>query len=346
MLSVVSHLVPLQVWKYCDDCKTVLSHPRYDVPRPGTGEDLVRQHGDLTECLWKLYFYGVERDDVYVFRVMQPPAVRHARPDVDSGEHPRRQQSSGVWYLCWPRARSRHGENGGYVGPGNCWRVQFLLSLFFSPQPFCVITHSFLTHPGYGSVIQMYPGGEPVRAGMESFGFPAHFHDMLHGFPICRVNALLAGTLDTTAKDPSAGRACFFFSLLKLSEMFIALLFPEETEKLESSTERPNKQNISRLVFLWSSFLSLVFRCIGFYSEVTKMNNLPWHMFILWPSSDMDFILQHYRCKAVQRGCRGRAKAARGGAAEQSTGAEHGDQQWCWWRPWPGERREGETQRS
>ncbi|KAM8725662.1 tRNA (adenine(58)-N(1))-methyltransferase non-catalytic subunit TRM6 [Acanthopagrus schlegelii] len=56
---------------------------------------------------------------------------------------------------------------------------------------------------GYGSVIQMYPGGEPVRAGTESFGFPAHFHDMLHGFPICRVNALLAGTLDTTAKDPS-----------------------------------------------------------------------------------------------------------------------------------------------
>ncbi|XP_041814744.1 tRNA (adenine(58)-N(1))-methyltransferase non-catalytic subunit TRM6 [Chelmon rostratus] len=57
---------------------------------------------------------------------------------------------------------------------------------------------------GYGSVIQMYPGGEPVRAGVESFGFPAHFHDMLHGFPICHVNALLAGTLDTTAKDPSA----------------------------------------------------------------------------------------------------------------------------------------------
>lgn len=57
---------------------------------------------------------------------------------------------------------------------------------------------------GYGSVIQMYPGGGPVRAGVESFGFPAHFHDMLHEFPICHVNALLAGTLDTTAKDPSA----------------------------------------------------------------------------------------------------------------------------------------------
>ncbi|XP_026174848.1 tRNA (adenine(58)-N(1))-methyltransferase non-catalytic subunit TRM6 [Mastacembelus armatus] len=57
---------------------------------------------------------------------------------------------------------------------------------------------------GYGSVIQMYPGGGPVRAGVESFGFPANFHDMLHEFPICHVNSLLAGTLDTTAKDPTA----------------------------------------------------------------------------------------------------------------------------------------------
>ncbi|KAK2890348.1 tRNA (adenine(58)-N(1))-methyltransferase non-catalytic subunit TRM6 [Channa argus] len=57
---------------------------------------------------------------------------------------------------------------------------------------------------GYGSVIQMYPGGGPVRAGVESFGFPAHFHDMLHEFPICHVNSLLAGTLDTTVKDASS----------------------------------------------------------------------------------------------------------------------------------------------
>ncbi|KAM3861118.1 tRNA (adenine(58)-N(1))-methyltransferase non-catalytic subunit TRM6 [Diretmus argenteus] len=57
---------------------------------------------------------------------------------------------------------------------------------------------------GYGSVIQMYPGGSPVRAGVESFGFPAHFHDTLHEFPICHVNALLAGALDTAAKDPGA----------------------------------------------------------------------------------------------------------------------------------------------
>ncbi|XP_072218434.1 tRNA (adenine(58)-N(1))-methyltransferase non-catalytic subunit TRM6 [Leuresthes tenuis] len=55
---------------------------------------------------------------------------------------------------------------------------------------------------GYGSVIQMYPGGGPVRAGVESFGFPAHYHDTLHDFPICHVNALLAGNLDTAVKDP------------------------------------------------------------------------------------------------------------------------------------------------
>ncbi|XP_061602509.1 tRNA (adenine(58)-N(1))-methyltransferase non-catalytic subunit TRM6 isoform X2 [Cololabis saira] len=57
---------------------------------------------------------------------------------------------------------------------------------------------------GYGSVIQMYPGAGPVRAAVESFGFPARFHDMLHEFPICHVNALMAGTLDVAGKDSVA----------------------------------------------------------------------------------------------------------------------------------------------
>ncbi|XP_010880491.2 tRNA (adenine(58)-N(1))-methyltransferase non-catalytic subunit TRM6 [Esox lucius] len=57
---------------------------------------------------------------------------------------------------------------------------------------------------GYGSVVQMYPGGGPVRAGVESFGFPPHFNETLHEFPIQHVNALLAGTLDTDAKDIDA----------------------------------------------------------------------------------------------------------------------------------------------
>lgn len=78
---------------------------------------------------------------------------------------------------------------------------------------------------GYGSVIQMYPGEEPIRAGMESFGFPAHFHDTLHEFPICRINALLAGTLDTAAKALSAGRTCLFYFNRQLpSNIFCALL--------------------------------------------------------------------------------------------------------------------------
>lgn len=53
----------------------------------------------------------------------------------------------------------------------------------------------------------MYPGGEPLRPGVDSFGFPSHFRDMLHEFPICHVNALLAGTLDIKAKDPITGTA-------------------------------------------------------------------------------------------------------------------------------------------
>lgn len=50
-------------------------------------------------------------------------------------------------------------------------------------------------------MIQMYPGVGPVRAGMESFGFPSHFHDTLHEFPLCKVNALLSGTLNVEEKD-------------------------------------------------------------------------------------------------------------------------------------------------
>lgn len=51
-----------------------------------------------------------------------------------------------------------------------------------------------------------------MRAGMESFGFPSHFHDTLHEFPICHVNALLAGALDTEAKDIDAGvRLCLYY---------------------------------------------------------------------------------------------------------------------------------------
>ncbi|XP_062406593.1 tRNA (adenine(58)-N(1))-methyltransferase non-catalytic subunit TRM6 [Sardina pilchardus] len=58
---------------------------------------------------------------------------------------------------------------------------------------------------GFGSVIQFYPGGGPTRAGMENFGFPPHFHQTLHEFPLCKVNALLAGRLEAEEGPEAAG---------------------------------------------------------------------------------------------------------------------------------------------
>uniref|UniRef100_A0A8C5T401 tRNA (adenine(58)-N(1))-methyltransferase non-catalytic subunit TRM6 n=1 Tax=Malurus cyaneus samueli TaxID=2593467 RepID=A0A8C5T401_9PASS len=50
---------------------------------------------------------------------------------------------------------------------------------------------------GYGSIIQMYPGGGPVRAATSCFGFPKAFFDNLHEFPLSKVQSLLSGTLTT-----------------------------------------------------------------------------------------------------------------------------------------------------
>ncbi|NXD20768.1 TRM6 methyltransferase, partial [Spelaeornis formosus] len=50
---------------------------------------------------------------------------------------------------------------------------------------------------GYGSIIQMYPGGGPVRAATSCFGFPKPFFDNLHEFPLSKVQSLLSGTFTT-----------------------------------------------------------------------------------------------------------------------------------------------------
>ncbi|KFP48336.1 tRNA (adenine(58)-N(1))-methyltransferase non-catalytic subunit TRM6, partial [Cathartes aura] len=50
---------------------------------------------------------------------------------------------------------------------------------------------------GYGSIIQMYPGGGPVRAATSCFGFPKLFFDNLHEFPLSKVDSLLSGTFST-----------------------------------------------------------------------------------------------------------------------------------------------------
>ncbi|KAM3931542.1 tRNA (adenine(58)-N(1))-methyltransferase non-catalytic subunit TRM6 [Leptodactylus fuscus] len=47
---------------------------------------------------------------------------------------------------------------------------------------------------GFGSVIQMYPGGGPVRAATDCFGFPKSFYETLYEFPLNKLEALMSGT--------------------------------------------------------------------------------------------------------------------------------------------------------
>ncbi|NWQ99826.1 TRM6 methyltransferase, partial [Paradoxornis webbianus] len=53
---------------------------------------------------------------------------------------------------------------------------------------------------GYGSIIQMYPGGGPVRAATSCFGFPRGFFDNVHEFPLSRVQSVLCGTFSSEEK--------------------------------------------------------------------------------------------------------------------------------------------------
>nr|XP_035154221.1 tRNA (adenine(58)-N(1))-methyltransferase non-catalytic subunit TRM6 isoform X1 [Callithrix jacchus] len=47
---------------------------------------------------------------------------------------------------------------------------------------------------GFGSIIQLYPGGGPVRAATACFGFPKSFLSGLYEFPLNKVDSLLQGT--------------------------------------------------------------------------------------------------------------------------------------------------------
>lgn len=52
----------------------------------------------------------------------------------------------------------------------------------------------FLISSGFGSIIQLYPGGGPVRAATACFGFPKSFLSGLYEFPLNKVDSLLNGT--------------------------------------------------------------------------------------------------------------------------------------------------------
>ncbi|XP_012583518.1 PREDICTED: tRNA (adenine(58)-N(1))-methyltransferase non-catalytic subunit TRM6 isoform X2 [Condylura cristata] len=62
---------------------------------------------------------------------------------------------------------------------------------------------------GFGSIIQLYPGGGPVRAATACFGFPKSFLNGLYEFPLNKVDSLLDGTFSAEAlslepKDPAS----------------------------------------------------------------------------------------------------------------------------------------------
>ncbi|XP_049635207.1 tRNA (adenine(58)-N(1))-methyltransferase non-catalytic subunit TRM6 [Suncus etruscus] len=52
---------------------------------------------------------------------------------------------------------------------------------------------------GFGSIIQLYPGGGPVRAATACFGFPKSFFSGLYEFPLNKVDSLLNGTFSAEA---------------------------------------------------------------------------------------------------------------------------------------------------
>lgn len=58
---------------------------------------------------------------------------------------------------------------------------------------------------GYGSVIQMYPGGGPVRTATTCFGFPDTFFHTLNEFPLSKVKSLLSGTFSLKMSPSEPG---------------------------------------------------------------------------------------------------------------------------------------------
>ncbi|KAG8430835.1 hypothetical protein GDO86_019916 [Hymenochirus boettgeri] len=59
---------------------------------------------------------------------------------------------------------------------------------------------------GLGSVIQMYPGGGPVRAATDSFGFTKSFYKILTEFPLSKVESLHSGTYSSRSASSETSR--------------------------------------------------------------------------------------------------------------------------------------------
>ncbi|NWH90842.1 TRM6 methyltransferase, partial [Aegithalos caudatus] len=91
---------------------------------------------------------------------------------------------------------------------------------------------------GYGSIIQMYPGGGPVRAATSCFGFPKAFFDNLHEFPLSKVQSLLSGTFSTETLPAEPEES----ALLKEESNGLSEDKQQETEE-EPAAEAPMEVN-------------------------------------------------------------------------------------------------------
>ncbi|MGH0165351.1 UNVERIFIED_CONTAM: hypothetical protein FKN15_061758 [Acipenser sinensis] len=92
---------------------------------------------------------------------------------------------------------------------------------------------------GYGSIIQMYPGGEPVRAATDSFGFPEHFYKTLHEFPLCKgQGGKPQKTVQKTGEEVEVEKG----SAQASPEVYMVTIEePEDKEKEEQADQRDNK---------------------------------------------------------------------------------------------------------
>lgn len=144
---------------------------------------------------------------------------------------------------------------------------------------------SMFPFSGFGSVIQMYPGGGPTRAGMESFGFPSHFHETLHEFPLCKVNALLAGTLDLSEKDTDSqangsrvggsdsSQGTSGVSEEKNSEPQSMEVSVDPQEEIKRAEREKLRELRVRVVFMTFAFMyHVLFRCFCNYCYVPGLN--------------------------------------------------------------------------
>uniref|UniRef100_A0A8D0GHB1 tRNA (adenine(58)-N(1))-methyltransferase non-catalytic subunit TRM6 n=1 Tax=Sphenodon punctatus TaxID=8508 RepID=A0A8D0GHB1_SPHPU len=88
---------------------------------------------------------------------------------------------------------------------------------------------------GYGSIIQMYAGGDPVRAATNCFGFPQSFFKALYEFPLSKVENLLSGTFSSEGlpSEPEDNRPLEEESRGSLDEMQPSI----QREERESNTE-------------------------------------------------------------------------------------------------------------